>query len=272
MAEDNEFASSAIQNLFDAFWSPEIERRGGASVVDPLAKALAIFMPGQPIRILLNDEAVLHVKASLARTPMDGDGVPWDDIEELEDLSPVESHPDAGWVAFLATPTGGMIAFDLDPDPRQATALQELATQYRDVAYASLASGFIGPGLENADAAAGLAITAMAYASFDQQQGQNQFPYGRHEEWVTRFTGLGNASRDFYDAVAQLARLQHSSRYAHPAIDRSINEARALVDEVSKFVDYAGERVRAPRTALHVAGPPKNARRRPWFRRLDEKA
>ena len=69
---DDEFAKNALQSMRDVFWDPGVERRGGAEVVGPIRKALAILHPGESNTVLFNDEADLvahHVQV----VPMIGD-------------------------------------------------------------------------------------------------------------------------------------------------------------------------------------------------------
>jgi hypothetical protein len=63
---ESEFAQNTFQSMFDLFWDPEIERRGGLEATGPLRKALAIMRTGQPVEILLNDEADLVASVNVA--------------------------------------------------------------------------------------------------------------------------------------------------------------------------------------------------------------
>ncbi len=72
-----------------------------------------MLRPGQPVEILLNDEAELVASIRSNRDIGYGELVLLADVDEISELRPADVDEEAGWVAFVSLPGGRhLIAFD----------------------------------------------------------------------------------------------------------------------------------------------------------------
>jgi hypothetical protein len=84
----DEFDSRVMSNIYDVFWAPEIERRGGLGVTGPLVAALAVLPPGGPVRVLLNEEVELVARARTRSAIDPGTTLTLDNVGELDRIEP----------------------------------------------------------------------------------------------------------------------------------------------------------------------------------------
>jgi len=246
--EQDAFQRNVTQNLFDIFWAPEIERRGGAAVVGPFVAGVAVLPPDQPPRVLLNDEAQIVAKSRADSALPPNEPLTQDNLDHLDRLEPVGVDPDHGWVLSAVLPDGRMYsAFDFRRNRGKGRRLLTLAEEYRATAEDALAAGRVGPCIESSFAAAELAIVAMMHLTPEAGRRKDSLHRARRE-WLDSFTQLGNAPRDFHDAVAALSRARGSSRYGESEIIISVEQAASLLAPVAALIDHAQGRVGVPAT------------------------
>jgi len=129
------FAANAVQNMWDIFWQPEVERRGGLSVTGPIAAAMAIMKPGAPVEIRLNDEVEVRARARADSPVTSGEPLTAENLDALENFEPGNVHPDAGWALFVVLPNGSAyLQFDFRRNRSQGNRRLALAAEYLHVA------------------------------------------------------------------------------------------------------------------------------------------
>lgn len=245
----DEFTSNVLQSMADIFWLPEIERRGGPEKVGPIWQALAILMPGQPNRVMFNEEAELLASATATRAIAEGEAVSEGDIDfsEISDLRPAQIHADSAWVAMVTLPSGRQImAFDFRRNRGRGAELLDLADQYAELAQTAMDRGWAGPALENSMAVAELAVTAMMYLSDDEPFAGRRNAHSRRQHWLNQFTRLDNAPRSFHDALVELGRVRGRARYGERGEAIAPSMASDLVALARQILDHARDRVEPP--------------------------
>ncbi len=264
-AEDVKFATRVLESLKEAFWDPEMNRRGGEEATGPVHQALAILSPGRPVEVRLNGEFELVARARLTAEIDPGSLVTVDNVDAIEALEPVGVDPDAGWVVWVVLPDGREMAqFDFVRNRARSLQLLSLAHQYLDTAGDALRAGRVGPALENAMAAAELAITARIY-SFTTDlptEGGRRNAHSARKHWTKVHVGLGNTTTDAHDTLVALHDLRGASRYGEGDVGGP-SKAAGLVDSVKRLVDDVELRVGKPlRTQdpdfiARLASPPR---------------
>ncbi|MET9313069.1 HEPN domain-containing protein [Kribbella sp. NPDC003505] len=246
-AEASDFAQNTFQSMFDLFWDPEIERRGGLEVTGPLRKALAIMRTDQPVEILLNEEADLVFTAEATGPINRGDPLYAEDIGNVSDLRPLRIDEEAGWVAYAVLPNGqGMLAFDFRRNRGRGRRLLHLAREYLEVAQDACAAGHERPAVEAAHACAELVVTAMMYLTDEAPASGVRSPHGKRKHWLNVHTHLGNAPVRFHETLVRLAELRPSARYGEDKRQPASGEVGKLVDVLREMIDHAAERVGEP--------------------------
>lgn len=118
LTEEAEFPARVLDFMFEAFWQPEIDRRGGVDETGVIHKALAVLYPGRPVEVRLNDEFELVARAKVNTELTPGSPVSVENVDAIEALEPLGVDPDAGWVAWVVLPDGRQMAqFDFDGTP-----------------------------------------------------------------------------------------------------------------------------------------------------------
>lgn len=134
-------------------------------VTGEVHQALAIMRPGQAVEVLFNDEFKLVARAKVDSDVSKGDPVTLETLGAVEGIEPIGVDPNAGWAAWLVLPDGRQIMqFDFIRNRGHSLRLLALARDYLATAHDAAGSGRIGPTIENAMAAAELAVTAQTYS------------------------------------------------------------------------------------------------------------
>ena len=249
-----DFGQQVISQFDEIFWQPEIERRGGPGEVGPIHKALAILAPGEPTKVLFNDEFEAKVTIRTKRAIVEGEFVTPEDMDGAEDLEPMGVDPNAGWACIAVLPNGqAMLSFDFRRNRGRSGERVARAEEFAATARSALDAGRLGPALDNAFTAAELAVTAEALllesnAPEDAPRGRN--PHGKRREWLKGWTELGNAPTSFSQTLGRLAQVRSRARYAEREIDISREEAAELVGAAEEMVAHSQRRLLAPRGDL----------------------
>ncbi|UYM06334.1 HEPN domain-containing protein [Solicola gregarius] len=242
---NDEFAANVLDQMRTVFWEPEVARRGGESVTGPVLRALAVLHPGQPVEVRFNNEFELMARSRVGSPVQPGDAVEVANVEDVEALEPVGVDPNAGWVVWVVLPDGREYAqFDFTRNRGRSLKMLRLADDYLTTAQRALEAGYIGPSVENALAAAELAITAQTYslATEEPPMGGRRNSHSARQHWTKVQVGLGNTTPDAHETLIVLNGLRGASRYGEGDIP-SAERAASLVATVRSMVEDAETRV-----------------------------
>jgi len=232
---DNAFGGNLLEQIFDLWVEPELERRGASLRRHEVERVLVILAPGRRVRVHINDEARFVAHARVSRPVAEGEAVTLADIDEIESLRPDGIDPDAGWVGFVLLGGTYRIAFDFRRNRDRASRLLERAEEFVSTACDALEGNRLGPCIENAFAAAELAVLAQMYLIEDKPTRD----HAERRRWWRDWTGLGNAPNEQGEALAQLGKLRRAARYAEKKLDASREEVTRLVDLVGDMIAHA---------------------------------
>src|SRR5687768_5580518 len=104
-------AEPLIEQIFDLWLEPELERRGLRLARDEVTKAIVEFVPGQPVRVFLNEEAGITAQVRTTRDIRKGEPVTFADFDEIKAIRPYEVGADSGWVCFAQIGETRIVAF-----------------------------------------------------------------------------------------------------------------------------------------------------------------
>lgn len=139
--------------------------------------------------------------------------------------------PNAGWVAWLLLPDGRQFAqFDFIRNRGRSLQLLKLAEDYLATTESALRANRVGPALENAMAAAELAVTAQTY-SFSTDEPHTRGRRNTHsarQHWTKVQVGLGNTTADAHDTLVKLHHLRERADTAKAASPRSSSQPHLL--------------------------------------------
>lgn len=244
-ADDDGFSERVLDSFVEIFWEPEIQRRGGVEVTGPVYAALAVMVPGEPVEVRFNDEVMVVAKAKPDSPTAPGDPVTADNLDDGDDFEPVDVDPNAGWVMWLVLPNGHQYArFDFSRNRARSLRLLELARSYMAAAQGALETLSLGPALENAMAAAELAITAQSYTFTTEApaSGGGRNSHSSRKHWTKVQAGLGNTTPDAHHTLVELGKVRPAARYGEGELPPPARVGE-LLTAVENLLDHAAARV-----------------------------
>lgn len=230
-----------LEQIFDLWVEPELHQRGIELPREQILKALVVMEPGsRPVRTLVNDEADLIGTVRATRALEAGDAVTTADFDEVRHVRPAEVDPDAGWVCFVRLGTEVYISFDLRRNRREAERLLDRGDEFAAAARDALEAGRRAVAVDNAFAAAELAVSAqmLVFGSDERpKKGRPPRPHDERIKWFKGWTKLGNAPTEQGIALADLARFRGAARYgkAVPIRPAYLSHLVEVVDEMLIF-------------------------------------
>jgi hypothetical protein len=237
-AEEDEFASNIIEQVFDLWVIPELARRGEEPDRSLVNKALVIMIKDRAPEVLLNSEFVLATKARTTRDIEAGEAITAADIADIESMHPEDIDPNAAWIAYLALPDGkAFVSFTFLYERGKARSLLAIANSYLATARRALEAGDVRPAIENANAASELAVMAQMRVHLEDED-----PKDKHKSrcrWFDSWAALGNADDAHAKAVRRLAQLRPFVRYADESMPPKEGEVAKLVETVEQIVARA---------------------------------
>lgn len=244
-SEDDGFSERVLNSFFDIFWNPEIQRRGGIDATGPIYAALAVLAPGEPTDVRLNEEVRIVAKAKSGSLVSPGDPVTPENLNNVEEFEPLAVDPNAGWAMWMILPDGRQYArFDLLRNRARSLRLIALARGYIATAQAALQAEHLGPALENAMAAAELAVTAHSYVftTDTPTSGGRRNSHSSRQRWTKVQVGLGNTTPDAHQTLVALGQVRPAARYGEGELP-PVAQAANLVSAVEDLVEHSAARV-----------------------------
>lgn len=240
MAEpDEDWGTGLLEQIFELWVEPELQRRGVDLDRAAVRKALVVMAPGRPVETLINDEAELVANVRATRAIEAGEEVTLDDFDEVRNVRPHAIDPDAGWIGFVRLGDKAYIAFDCRRNRARARCLLERANEFACVARSAAQAGHSAAAVENAYAAAELAVTAELLTIDDDPTKDHQ----ARRRWFAGWTRLGNAPPDHGRALAALAKRRAAARYGEGSVKIRKPYLDQLVTTVEAMIAHAGARV-----------------------------
>lgn len=242
--DESGFTQRVLASFREMFWDPEIERRGGLEATGPIVSAIAILKPGAPVEIRLNEECEVVARARADYPVNSGDPVTIENLEAIESLEPVGVDPDAGWVMLAVLPDGRQYArFDLTRNRGRSRRLLSLSHEYLSTAREAAQRGRSGPAIENAMAAAELAVEARVYTlEAAPASGKRRNAHSTRLHWTKVHVGLGNTVSTAHSTLRELNSLRGAARYGEgPLPDHK--QVEALLLAVEELIEDADARI-----------------------------
>lgn len=240
-------AGPLIEQIFELWVEPELERRGQALDRDEVTKVVVEFVPGQPIRVFLNEEANIIAQVRATREIKKDEVVTFADFDEIKEIQPYEVGADSGWVCFARIGDLQVVAFDFRRNRARARKLLDLAEEYAATARDAQRDERVGPAMENAFAAAELAVVAEMLVFVADNVPRN------HEErrrWWADWTGLGNAPSEHGRTLSYLAARRHEARYGEGSVRTRAQHLEKLLTNVEEMIEHARSATRREASAV----------------------
>lgn len=241
--DDPEFGQAVLGQLFDLWVGPELVRRGVELARDEIRKVVVELSPGQPPRVLIDEEAAIIGRFVADRPIAKGEEIRRGDVREIVGIEPHGLDPNSGWICFARLPTGEeFVAFDFTYNRGTALALLERAEEYLGAAH-QIASTSLNVAVDNLFSAAELAVQVEMLTL--QSETQN---HRVRAEWLAGWAELGNAPTSHADTLWTLADLRKRARYGSEMVvikphqlDRMLRVVREMLDRARARLVRAAE-------------------------------
>ena len=163
------------------------------------------------------------------------------DSQEITAFRPASLDPNAGWVAFAPIAGQTALAFDFRRNRERAAGLLARAREYQELAEEALRRRYMGPTVENAFAAAELAVKAEVYLMPLEVPRQ----HGARLTWWESWVELGNAPPRSSEILRRLYNERPASRYGDRPVSMTLEEVTEAVALVRELLDHTQERCRS---------------------------
>jgi len=234
---DSEFATNIVNQIFDLWVGPELEKRGLTLTRADISKVLVEMEPDRPLRVLINDEAQLVADLVTKRDIAEGEEVTVADIDELTNLQPLTVGLNSGWICFVRIGNRGFVAFDFTYNRARAAALLDRAREFLAVAvYAS--DWAPGAAIDNAHSAAELTVQAqMLVHQVDSRS------HRERREWLASWADHQNSPQHHADVLWNLADLRVPARYGSGELELKPGRLTRILRTVQEMIDLTSARV-----------------------------
>ncbi len=237
MWTDDALAQAVFDQIVSLWVLPELRRRGLPAERAEIHRAVVVMDPRAGLRVLLNDEASVIVEVGFTRPVRAGEVVTESDIGEVRRIRPDLMTEDAAWALIVRVGISLYAAFDFRRYRGTAKRLLALAREYLETAHAAQSRELVGPTIENAYAAAELAVKAqmLLYRAPERLVTGHK---GRRD-WIAQWAALGNAPSEHGSTLGQLGRLRPPARYGDTELEIDLADLAEILEAVEQMVTHA---------------------------------
>lgn len=234
---DQDFAANIVNQIFDLWVGPDLERRGLTLTRADIRKVLVELDPDQPLRVLINDEAELVASFVAKRDIAEGEDVTLADVDELANLRPLTIGSNSGWICFVRFGNQEFVAFNFTYNRARAGALLDRAREFLAVAVHA-GDGAPGVAIDNAHSAAEL--TVQAHMLVQQTETRN---HRERREWLAGWARHRNAPQHHADVLWNLADLRKTARYGSGELQLKPGRLAKILTTVQEMIDLTSGRI-----------------------------
>lgn len=239
-ADDVESSTAmvTIEHMFEIWVEPELTRRGVTPNDLQVRKALVVLKRDQMPTVLINTEFELVASVRATRDIAEGEDIYASDFDEVHSVKPVDIDEDAGWITFFAVPDGRLyLAFDFRYEIGRSRGVLARADEFIASAGDDLASDRPGPAIDNALAAAELAVMVQMRTHVAPENPKNR--HGSRYVWFEGWARRGNAQRQHAAAIRRLEQLRGWARYADDSVSGPRDgEVARLLRDVRELIEH----------------------------------
>jgi hypothetical protein len=203
-------AMTTIEHMFEIWIAPELKRRG--TPYERVCNALVVLERDQLPMVMINDEFELTANVRATRDLAYAENIYASDFDEVHSIKPVDVGENASWITFFIVPDGLYLAFDFRYELGRSQGVLARADEFLASAHDDLKCNRQGPAVDNALAAAELAVMVQMRTHLAQENTRNR--HGSRYTWFEHWTELGNARSQHAKTIRRLEQLRPWARYA----------------------------------------------------------
>jgi len=230
---DAEMAERVVEQAYEFWIGPEIERRRAASELPgefALHGAQVIFgMDEGPPEVRLNGEVKAVAEVTAVRAIAKGEQVTEGDIAGYKDILLTEADPDAGHITIVAYKGGWVLAFDFRRNASRIAEHSEVASQFLQAAKWASDQRFSRVFIDNLFSATELMAKGMLIWQPDRSL-LDAKTHGYIKGRFNRERKHENVDSRFADLLNRLSTLREPARYLAGAFELSETEMNEMLE------------------------------------------
>lgn len=230
---DDSFGENLLQNAFDLWINPEIERRREADLLPDnfVFRGAQVIMDLdlQAPKVRLNEEIRAVAQARAARAVEAGEPVTEDDLQSIEDIMLTDEDPNAGHLTLMSFKGRWIIAFDFRYNAERVAGTIEAAREFLDSAASALERNQMRAFAENLFGATEL----MAKGTLLMLPDEKVLKGKKHSLISSRYNlwgKSGNIDQRYIKLLNRLANIRSSARYLQKEFSIEHSEAKEMLD------------------------------------------
>lgn len=231
----SEMGKKMLEQAFDIWINPEIERRQKASCLPDsfnLHMAQIIMNVGVPIEVRLNEEVVAVVQMRATKPLQEGQLITSDDFSEIMNVELTDLDQDAGHITMILHNDTWLVSFDFRYNAGRITEMLEAAQEFLEVAAIAADQTRLRPFIELLFSATELLAKGLLIIHPDPKIMKTK----THGTIAAKFNlqgKLGNTDPRHVKLVNQLARLRKPARYLTGDFALTIGEAQEMLADAN---------------------------------------
>jgi uncharacterized protein (UPF0332 family) len=228
---------------------PEVQRRQSAGHLPAnfqLWCAQVVFEIDAPVKVRLNDEVRVMMKARATRVVAKGEAVGMNDFSEIVSIELTKNDPNSGHITVILHQGTWYLTWDTRYNAQRIATTIASAKEFIESAQDNLkvSPPRLRPFTENLFSAVELLAKAVLLASPDRKILSSK-THGIIKSGFNQWSNLGNTEPDFANLLNELERMRALARYGLKTWELPIENAQALLVRAEKMLIVVTSR--APR-------------------------
>lgn len=219
--DPEQFGRAVMKNVFEIWFTPEIERRKAAGVIAEdfvLMFAQALFPEDSPSQIRLNDEVrgIMMVEPQPEATL--GEQALLSDLEGIRSFELIDDELDCGHFTAIrrGATSAWMLSFNALAGRKKAAGWVKLAEEFLDTSKVAAARSHVGPAIDNLFSACEL--LAKAELVMHRSDAVRSKKHGAIGSAINRWGQLGNVHPLFVRTLNRMSNMRSAARYQGSAL------------------------------------------------------
>jgi hypothetical protein len=209
-----DFGAKVLGNVFEIWFSPEIERRRAAGVISDdfvLWMAQVLFPEDGQSSIRLNDEVKGVMTLEADRPVQKGEVVTFADMDHIHAFELVDNELDCGHFTVVRRPSGWMLTFNALVGRKKAANLVRAALEFLKAAEDARSAEHSGPCIDNLFSCCELLSKAeLIMHRIDAGRSKRHGPV---HSAIHNWGRLGNVPAGFVATMKRMGNLRSAARY-----------------------------------------------------------
>ena len=212
--QEREFGRNAIENMFQLWFTPELQRRSTLGSLKPgfqLVIAQALISDDKPVEVRFNEEARLDALIQAPRDLEKGEPIQLNDLSGVQAVELTKSELDCGHATIIQSLAGTKLFFNFRRGRDRAAAFTDQAEQFLETAVAEIARDRPRVALENLHTAA--EMVSLSHLIINMRKEAHGGTHSTIRSGINLWSKTGNIDTAFVKMFNTVTKLRDKIRY-----------------------------------------------------------